>query len=178
MMTKTFPSQEHFWCKVAPQVEKELWERREKIWQLCGLYILFGSRDERFTGDTESVELITELTKFLALAMAHELQAREFASESSGGLGIGRPINHMIRYLGPELVAFFLRYSGSGGRHSVVTSIDGNLGQMEAGPLFQFAELVLLVLNKFVVDELRLRPLSPARVIRYGLAARRHGLYQ
>jgi hypothetical protein len=176
MTTNTFPSQEHFWCKVAPQVEKELWDQREKIWQQCGLYILFGPLGEHFTGDTESRESITELTKFVVLAMAYELEAREFASESSGGLGVGRPINHMIRYIGPELVAFFLRYSGSGGRHSVLTSIDGNLGQMEAGPLFEFATLVLLVLNKFVVDELRLRPLSPARVIRYGLAARRYRL--
>src|SRR4051794_38403570 len=177
MTLENMPTQEHFWGKLVPLIDEELWRRREEIWELCGLYVMYGPRDQAFTGDTESEELITELTKFLALAMAYELQARESASESSSGLGVGRPINHMIRYLGPQLVSFFLRYSDSGGRHSVLTSVDGKFGQFEAGPLFDFAALVLVVLNQVVVDELKLRPLSPARVVRYGLAARRHGLY-
>jgi hypothetical protein len=42
---------------------------------------------------------------------------------------------------------------------------------MEAGPLFEFATTVLVVLNQALVEELHLRPLSPARVIRYGSKA-------
>jgi hypothetical protein len=177
MTIENMPSQEDFWGKVVPSLEKELLAKKEDIWRAFGLYTLFGPRDESFTGDTEGMESITELAKFSTLALAYELQARESASRSPNGLGVGRPINHMIRYLGPEMVAFFLRYSDAGGRHSVLTSVDGKLGQIEAGPLFDFAALVLGVLNQVVVDELKLRPLSPARVVRYGLAARRRGIY-
>src|SRR5258708_5754460 len=134
MTLENMPSQEYFWGKLVPYLEKELLANKEDIWRAFGLYISFGPRDESFTGDTEGRESITELTKILTLAMAHELQARESASESSSGLGVGRPINHMIRYLGPQLVSFFLRYSDSGGRHSVLTSVDGKFGQFEAGP--------------------------------------------
>jgi hypothetical protein len=176
MTSKNLPSQQHFWGKVVPKIDEELWLRREQIWEQCGLYIMYGPRDRTFTGDSEGEQLITELTKFLVLALANELQARESAMQSPDGLGVGRPVNHMIRNLGPELVAFFLRYSDSGGRHSVLTSVNGKLGQIEAGPLFDFAALALVVLNQVVVDELKLRPLSPERVVRYGLAARRRGL--
>jgi hypothetical protein len=105
--------------------------------------------------------------------MANELEERMLRAESPEYRGVGRPVNHMIRYLGPELVAIFLRYQNSAGRRSVWSSSDGKLVQMEAGPLFEFAAAVLVVLNHFVVEELKVPPLSPARVIRYGLAARR-----
>jgi hypothetical protein len=171
VVTKTFPDQKTFWTEITPRIERALWDDREAIWQLCGLYISFGPREGHFTGDSEGEVLISELTKLLVVAMAMELQSRENAFESPPGRG--RPINHVIRYLGPELVAFFLRYSDSGGRHSVLTSVDGKLSQMEAGPLFEFAARVLVILNRVMVDDLDLKPLSPARVIRCGLAARR-----
>jgi hypothetical protein len=173
MDSKILPSQPHFWTVVAPRVEAGLYLVREQIWQQIGLYAMFGSRDEHFTGDSEAKSLLSELTRFLLLAMAYELEARMRAGESRNGPGVGRPMNHMIRYLGPELVAIFLCYHGSGGRHSVVTSNDGKLTQMEAGPLFEFVTTVLVVLNQVLVEELHLPPLSPARVIRYGRAARR-----
>jgi hypothetical protein len=171
--SEILPSEQYFWTVVAPRVEAALWLVREEIWQRIGLYAMFGPRDEYFTGDSEAKNILSELTRFLLLAMAHELQARMLAGESPNGPGVGRPMNHMIRYLGPELVAFFLCYHGSGGRHSVITSSDGKLTQMEAGPLFEFATTVVVVLNQVLVEELHLPPLSPARVIRYGRAARR-----
>ena len=57
-----------------------------------------------------------------------------------------------------------------------MTSVNGKLSQREAGPLFEFVSKVLVVLNEAVVSQLNMPPLSPARVIRYGLAARRSGL--
>src|SRR5947209_5736965 len=119
----------------------------------------------------EAKGILSELVGVLAVAMATELEAR--SRESQLGRGVGRPINHMIRSLGPESVELFLRYRGAGGRHSVLVSINGKLAQKEAGPLFEFACIVLDVFNQVLVEELRLRPLSPARVIRFGRAARR-----
>jgi hypothetical protein len=173
MASKPLPSQEHFWTVSAPRIEEGLLSRKEDVWRLGGLYVLFGPRDQNFTGEAEGREQISELTKFLVLAIAHECEARMIAAESPKGPEVGRPANHMIRYLGPELVAFFLRYHDTGGRHSVITSSAGRLTQMETGPLFEFATLLLVVLNEIVVEELLLRPISAARLIRYGLAARR-----
>ena len=174
MDSNNLPSQKHFWSVVVPRIEKDLLSLEEEVRRLIGLYVLFGPRDvENFSGDAEGKQLVAELTRFLILAMAHELEARMIASESPNGPGVGRPMNHMIRYLGPELVGIFLRYQDSGGRHSILTSSEGRLTQMEAGPLFEFAKTVLVVLNQVLVEELHLRPLSPARVIRYGLAARK-----
>ena len=173
MTSNNLPTQERFWTVLAPRIEEGLLSRKEDLWQLAGLYVMFGPRDEHFTGDAEGEQQISELTKFLVLAIAHECEARMIAGESPNGPGVGRPTNYMIRYLGRELVAFFWRYHNTGGRHSVVTSSDGRLTQMEAGPLFELATLLLVVLNQIVVEELHFRPLSAARVIRYGLAARR-----
>ena len=64
MATKVLPSQESFWTEVAPQVEKAIRARAEEIWRLCGLNKMYGPRDERFTGDKEGEELLSELTKF------------------------------------------------------------------------------------------------------------------
>jgi hypothetical protein len=68
--------------------------------QRIGLYDMFGPRDEHFTGESEAKGILSELTRLLLLAMAHELEARMVAGESPNGPGVGRPLNHMIRSWG------------------------------------------------------------------------------
>src|SRR3954464_5357111 len=110
MKSKTLTTQEHFWTVTASRIEQELWSVRELIWTQIGLYLRYGPRDERFAGDSEGKNILAELTKFLLLAVAHELQARMVAGESPEGRGVGRPINNMVPSLGPNLVAMFECY--------------------------------------------------------------------
>jgi hypothetical protein len=79
----------------------------------------------------------------------------------------------MTPHLATALLACYLRYRNSAGRQSVLTSIDGKLAQMETGPFFEYLKAVLAPLNRYLVEELHRRPLSPARVARFALADRR-----
>lgn len=171
-MAGSYPSQKQFWAEVVPQIEAAVHEHKEELARLVGIFVLFGPKDKLFTGQAEIEQCIGELVKFLVLAMAYELDTRQAITESAATPSAGRPRNHMIRYLGPQIVGIFHRYSDSGGRHSVWTSVDGRLVQEEAGSLFLFASLLISVFNAVMVTHLGLAPLSAARVIRYGLAER------
>ena len=92
------------------------------------------------------------------------------------GRRVGRPRDVMSRHLGPALLTLFLRYHDTAGRHSVLTSIDGKLAQIEAGPFFERVKVVIEPLNQFLVSELHRNPLSAARLARYALDQRRRNL--
>jgi hypothetical protein len=177
MRTDSLPSDKRFWGEIVPRIESAVQDRQEELAQLIGIYREFGPKGKGFTGESEIDQCMAELVKFLVLAICYQLEARERASQSGLGLPVGRPRNHMIRYLGPQIVAIFHRYSDTGGRHSVWTFSDGRLTQEETGPLFTFASLMVAVFNEIVAEELRLPPLSAARVIRNGLAERRRQFY-
>lgn len=177
MRMNSLPSQRRFWAEVVPRIESAVLGRKEQLLESVGIFSEFDLKGERFTGNAEVDQCLAELVKFLVLAMAYELQTREFAAEARVDLPVGRPRNHMIRYLGPQIVEIFHRYSDSGGRHSVWTSIDGRLMQAEAGPLFEFASKLVEAFNEVMVVELHLPALSASRVIRYGLATRRDRFY-
>jgi hypothetical protein len=72
----------------------------------------------------------------------------------------------MIVPLGRDLLALYLRYHDFGGRHSVVVTVDGKSVQVESGPVLAFFAKAIEPLNRFLVEELHRRPLSPARVLR------------
>ncbi|MEA2908446.1 MAG: hypothetical protein QOJ15_527 [Bradyrhizobium sp.] len=61
----------------------------------------------------------------------------------------GRPADKVIEFLAVNFRAIFLRYNDSITRHSVAT---GSASQTEAGPFFEFLELVLTPLNRFFVS--------------------------
>ena len=174
MRTNSLPGQKRFWGEIVPRIGSAVEERKEKLAELIGIYREFGPKGKGFTGESEIEQCTAELVKFLVLAMAYELEARELAAGAN--LPVGRPRNHMMRYLGPQIVEIFHRYSDGGGRQSVWTSVDGELVQEEAGPLFEFASELIRAFNDIMVEEMRLPPLSAARVIRSGLAARRNHL--
>jgi hypothetical protein len=98
--------------------------------------------------------------------------------EISNRLGrhVGRPRSCLIPELAQQLLSLFLRYRDSGGRHSVLISIDGKFAQTEAGPLFEFFKAAIEPLNQFWVRELQRKPLSPARLARTALEQRRRNL--
>lgn len=177
MRINVLPGQKHFWAEIVRNIETAVLARKEELAELVGIFREFGPRGQGFTGETEIEQRVAELVKFLVLAMAYELQAREFSAESQVSSPAGRPRNHMIRYLGPQIVEIFHRYNDDGGRHSVWTSIDGKLVQEEAGPLFEFASKLVEAFNEVMVGELHLPALSAARIIRCGRAARRDRSY-
>lgn len=57
-----FPSQEFVWTKLAPRIEAYLTEQKLTLLELMGLYRLFGSPGDGFTGQLEGNEAIKELT--------------------------------------------------------------------------------------------------------------------
>lgn len=88
----------------------------------------------------------------------------------------GRPCDILTRVLGPRLLDMFLRYNTSASRHSVLTSVDGQLVQEEAGPLFAFVKAVIEPINDYLVRELNWKPVSAGRLARYALAEHRRRL--
>jgi len=77
-------------------------------------------------------------------------------------------------YLAPELLSVFLRCHDSAGRKSVATSIDGKLKQKEAGQLFEFINVLIQPLNRYLITALHRKvPLSAARLARFALDKRR-----
>jgi hypothetical protein len=61
----------------------------------------------------------------------------------------GRPAEKVIEFLAVNLRTIFLRFNDSVTRHSVAS---GAVSQKEAGPFFEFLELVLAPLNRFFVS--------------------------
>jgi hypothetical protein len=142
------------------------------IWQRVGLFDEYGPFGIGFTGEDEGEEINKELVGILLRALeALRLQRIDYLRR---GRGIGRPRNPMIVPLGKDLLALYLRYHDSGGRHSVAITIDGKSVQIESGPLLAFFTEAIELLNRVLVEDLHRKPLSPARVLRAGLRARRY----
>ena len=127
--------------------------------------------DGDFYREREQQALIEELTGLLVQAVIQETENRKVANNSSRRAG--RPSDVVIPYLAPELLSVFLRCHDSAGRQSVVTSIDGELKQKEAGPLFEFINALIQSLNQYLTTELNRRPLSASRLARFALDDRR-----
>jgi hypothetical protein len=164
------PSEKYFWGTLAPRFEGELKLQTLPIWQLCGVFDVYGPLGENFTGFVEGSELMKEFTGILLWALALDMSYRQYGTARRSA---GRPPDLMIPHLATALLACYLRYRNSAGRQSVLTSIDGKLTQMESGPFFEYLKAVLAPLNRYLVEELHRRPLSPARVARFALADRR-----
>ena len=169
-----FPSQEFVWTVLAPRIEAYLTGRKLTVFELIGLFRLFGPPGDGFTGELEGDEMIKELTGQIVVSFCEDLIERiqSAASERKAG----RPCDVLTRALGPRLLDLFLRYNPSAGRHSVWTSIDGKLVQQEAGPFFEFVKAAIEPINDCLVGELNWKPVSAARLARYALAERRRSL--
>jgi hypothetical protein len=157
-----------------PRFEKQLVEQKEKIWELSGLFEMYGPLGDNFTGKAEGEELIKELVGHSVRSLALEMEDLEISNEL--GRQVGRPRNWLIPELAQRLLSLFLRYRDSAGRHSVLTSIDGKFAQMEGGPLFEFFKAAIEPLNQYWVTELHRKALSPARLARTALEQRRRNM--
>jgi hypothetical protein len=62
----------------------------------------------------------------------------------------GQPRDVMLDFLGDRLLACYLRFNSTAGRHSVAA--DGDRAQTECGPFFNFLTLVIAPLNRFFVQ--------------------------
>jgi hypothetical protein len=62
----------------------------------------------------------------------------------------GQPRDVMLNFLGDKLLACYLRFNSTAGRHSVAA--DGDRAQTEGGPFFDFLTLVVAPLNRFLVQ--------------------------
>jgi hypothetical protein len=168
------PTQSYVWGVLPPRFEKQLVDQKMKIWELIGLFEMYGPLGDNFTGKAEGEEMIKELVGHLVRSLAFEMHDLEISNRL--GRHVGRPRSCLIPELAQQLLSLFLRYRDSGGRHSVLTSIDGKFAQMEAGPLFEFFKAAIEPLNQFWVTELQRKPLSPARLARTALEQRRRNL--
>lgn len=142
------------------------------IWERVGLFDEYGPFGIHFTGEDEGEEIKKEVNAILLRAI--EALRMQHIAYLRAGRGVGRPRNPMIVPLGRDLLALYLRYHDFGGRHSVVLTVDGKRVQVESGPLLAFFAEAIEPLNKVLVEELHRKPLSPARVLRAGLRARRY----
>jgi hypothetical protein len=168
------PSQSYVWGVLGPRFSAGVKDRASELWRLSGLDEEYGPLGENFTGEREIKELSDEIAGHLLSAIALDTQARQTADRNDRD--VGRPRDVIIPYLGPNLLSFFLRCHASAGRQSVLTSIEGQLAQMEAGPFFAFVKTAIEPLNEYLVTELQRKPISAARLARYALAERRHNL--
>jgi hypothetical protein len=167
-------SRNYVWSVLAPRFSAGLKARAWELWRLSGLDEEYGPLGENFTGERETQEMSDEIAGYLVNAMALDTQARQAADRTDRG--VGRPRDVIIPYLGPNLLSFFLRCHDSAGRQSVLTSIAGQLAQMETGPFFNFVKTAIEPLNEVLVTELHRKPVSAARLARYALKERRHNL--
>jgi hypothetical protein len=62
----------------------------------------------------------------------------------------GRPAEVMLDFLGSRLLACYLRFNLTAGRHSVAA--DAGRAQAESGPFLEFLSLVIAPLNRFLVE--------------------------
>ena len=164
----------YIWGVLPTRLEIEFDAKLVPLWDLVGLFNEYGPFGKYFTGEDEGEEIKKELIGMLLRAIeALRLQRIDYLRR---GRGVGRPSNPMIVALGRDLVALYMRYHDFGGRYSVVITIDGKSVQEESGPLLAFITEAIAPINRVLVEELHRKPLSPARVARAGLHARRHGL--
>ena len=170
-MQSQLSSQSHVWGVLPAQFQSELTLNKSEICRLSGLLEEYGPAGANYTGEGEEHKLIDELTGFLVQAAA--LEAGEVTNTARG---VGRPRDVITPYLAPELLSIYLRFHNSGGRQSVVTSIDGKPGQKEAGPLFEFIKKAIEPLNHYLTADLNRKPLSASRLARFALGYRRQTL--
>jgi hypothetical protein len=164
--------QNYVWGVLPTRFGAEIDARTVPLWDRVGLFVEYGPFGIHFTGEEEGEEVKKELIGILLRAIdAIRLQRVTYLRI---GRGVGRPANPMIVPLGRDLLALYLRYHDFGGRHSVMITIDGKSVQMESGPVLAFFTEAIEPLNRVLVDELHRKPLSPARVLRAGLHARRY----
>jgi hypothetical protein len=163
-------NQDYIWRVLPTRFGTEIDTVTLPLWEKVGLFNEYGSFGIYFTGEDEGEEIKKELVGILLRAMeALRLQRVDYLRR---GRGVGRPPDPMIVRLGQELIALYLRYHDFGGRHSVVTTVDGKSVQKESGPLLEFVTQAIEPLDRVLVEELHRKPLSPARVLRAGLRAR------
>jgi hypothetical protein len=62
----------------------------------------------------------------------------------------GQPRNVMLDFLGDKLLACYLRFNSTAGRHSIAA--DGDRAQAEAGPFLEFLTVVIVPLNRFLLQ--------------------------
>jgi hypothetical protein len=62
----------------------------------------------------------------------------------------GQPRDVMLDFLGDKLLACYLRFSSTAGRHSVAA--DGDRAQAEAGPFLGFLTVAIAPLNRFLTQ--------------------------
>ena len=171
-MQSEVPSESFIWGVLAPRFESELTLQKSEIWRLVGFLEEYGGPpDGDRDRELEQKALIAELTGLLVQAVAHEAADQQFVNNSSRRPG--RPPDVVIPYLAPELLSVFLRCHDKAGRQSVVASIDGELKQKEAGPLFEFINALIQPLNQYLTTELHCYPLSAERLARFALDKRR-----
>jgi hypothetical protein len=168
-MQSEIPTETFIWGILAPRFQSELTLKKSGIWRLSGLRLEYGGPAD---GDTyrerELSALIAELAGLLLLAVIYEAANRR--SMKKFRRGAGRPRDVVLPFLGPKLLAVFLRCNASAGRQSVVMSGDGK--QTEAGQLLQFITTIIQPLNQYFVTELHRRELSASRMARLALAER------
>ena len=164
------PSQSLVWGVLPARFQSELTLHKSEICRLSGLLEEYGPAGANYTGEGEEHKLIEELTGFLVQAVARDA-AQQITN--STGRRVGRPRDAIIPYLGPELLSAYLRCHNSGGRQSVATSVDGKLGQKEAGLLFEFIKATIEPLNHYLTTDLHRRPLSASGLARFALLERR-----
>ena len=171
-MQSEVPSESFIWGVLAPRFQSELTLQKSEIWRLTGFLEEYGGPpDGDMYREREQQSLLEELTGLLVQAVNCELANRQFANNSSRRPG--RPQDDVTRYLAPELLSVFLRCHDKAGRQSVVTSIDGELKQKEAGPLFEFINALIQPLNQYLTTELHREPLKASQLARFALDKRR-----
>jgi len=168
------PSDSYVWGVLGPRFSAGLKDRASELWRLSGLDEEYGPLGENFTGERETQEMSDEIAGHLLTSIVLDTQARQGANRTDRG--VGRPRDVIIPYLGPNFLSFFLRCHDSAGRQSVLTSIEGQLAQMEDGPFFNFVKTAIEPLNEVLVTELHRKPVSAARLARYALEERCHNL--
>jgi len=171
MPVRALPSQSFVWGELPDRFMAELKANEAELWEFGGITKMFGPVGDNYAGASEGNSLIEQVLKFLLNGIAFDLENREV--ENRIGRNVGRPRDVITPYLAPEMLSLFLCYQGFGGRHSVMTSIGGELKQEETGPLFNFIRTGIQPLNNYLVDELHRRPLSASRLARYALAERK-----
>jgi hypothetical protein len=171
-MQSEVPSQSFIWGVLAPRFQSDLTLQKHEIWRLSGLLEEYGGpADGDFYREREQKALLDELTGLLVQAVAHEAAERQFANSSSRR--VGRPPDVVTPYLAPQLLSVFLRCHDRAGRQSVATSIDGELKQREAGPLFDFINVLIQPLNQYLTTELHRSSLKAERLARFALKSHR-----
>jgi hypothetical protein len=171
MPVSTLPSQSFVWGELPDRFMAELKASEAELWEHGGITKMFGPVGDNYAGASEGNLLTEQVLKFLLNGIALDLENRE--RENRIGRSVGRPKDVITPYLAPEMLGLFLCYQGCGGRHSVATSIGGELKQEETGPLFNFFKTGIRPANRFLVDELHRTPLSASRLARYALAERK-----